>query len=126
MVKGKLYSFDADVYLHHFSSDLVGYKSKKGAYKVIEKDDLLGVVTAEHPQKGLMSVDLFQDVGGEYFPALTDSDKYYSIRLMERWKRLLLMPTQAPAESLRMCEAGSRKKNHRVSSNEGFQESQGI
>jgi len=80
LVRGKLYPFDADVYLHHFSSDLVGYKSKRGAYKVIEKDDLLGVVTADHPQKGLMRVDLFQDVGGEYFPVLNDPDKYYSIR----------------------------------------------
>ncbi|MDP6179203.1 MAG: hypothetical protein QGG48_04855 [Desulfatiglandales bacterium] len=80
LVKGKLYSFDADVYLHHFSSDLVGYESKRGAYKVIEKDDLLGVVTADHPQEGLMSVDLLQDVGGEYFPVLSDPDKYYSIR----------------------------------------------
>jgi ribonuclease BN (tRNA processing enzyme) len=79
-VKGKLYPFDADIYIHHFSTDLVGYKSKRGAYKVIEKDDLLGVVTADHPQKGLMRVELFQDVGGEYFPALNDPDKYYSIR----------------------------------------------
>jgi ribonuclease BN (tRNA processing enzyme) len=76
----KLYPFDADVYIHHFSSDLVGYKSEKGAYKVIEKDELLGVVEAGNREKGLMRVDLFQDIRGEYFPILNDSDKYYTVR----------------------------------------------
>ena len=76
----KLYPFDADVYIHHFSCDLVGYKSKKGAYKIIEKDGLLGVVEAGSREKGLMRVDLFQDIGGEYFPIMKDSDKYYSVR----------------------------------------------
>ena len=36
-VKGKLYPLDADVYMHHFSCNLVGYKSEDGAYKVIER-----------------------------------------------------------------------------------------
>ena len=76
----KLYPFDADVYIHHFSCDLVGYKSKKGAYKIIEKDGLLGVVEAGSREKGLMRVDLFQDIEGEYFPIMKDSDKYYSVR----------------------------------------------
>lgn len=76
----KLYPFDADVYIHHFSCDLVGYKSKKGAYKIIEKDELLGVVEAGSREKGLMRVDLFQDIEGEYFPIMKDSDKYYSVR----------------------------------------------
>ena len=76
----KLYPFDADVYIHHFSSDLVGYESEKGAYKVIEKDELLGVVEAGNREKGLMRVDLFQDIGGEYFPILNDLDKYYTVR----------------------------------------------
>ncbi|MBW1888843.1 MAG: hypothetical protein JRI52_10935 [Deltaproteobacteria bacterium] len=79
-VKGKLYPFDADVYMHHFSGNLVGYKSENGAYKVIEKEDLLGIVEDGSPEKGLMKVDLFQDIGGEYFPILTDPDKRYCIR----------------------------------------------
>ena len=80
-VKGTLYPFDANVYIHHFSCDLVGYISENGAYKVIEKDDLLGVVDADHPEKGLIRVDLYQDVGGEYFPPiLDDPNKYYCLR----------------------------------------------
>ena len=79
-VKGKLYPFDADVYIHHFSARFTGYKSKKGAFKVIEKDGMLGIVEAGSPEKGLMRVDLFQDVGGEYFPILTDPEKKYVLR----------------------------------------------
>jgi hypothetical protein len=80
-VKGKLYPFDADVYVHHFSCDLVGYKSEKGAYKVIETDGLLGIVKAAHPEEELMRIDLYQDVGGEYFPPILDEpNKYYCLR----------------------------------------------
>ncbi|MBU2498538.1 MAG: hypothetical protein KKE57_06535 [Proteobacteria bacterium] len=79
-VKGKPYPFDADVYVHHFSCDLVGYKSEKGAYKVIEKDGLLGVVIAQSPEEALMRVDLYQDIRGEYLPLLTDLNKTYAIR----------------------------------------------
>jgi hypothetical protein len=80
-VKGTLYSFDADVYIHHFSGDLVGYKAENGAYKVIEKNGLLGIVGVDHPDKGLMRVDLYQDVEGEYFPHLiNDPNKYYCVR----------------------------------------------
>ena len=79
-VRGKLYPFDADVYVHHFSSDFVGYQSEKGPYRVIKKDKLLGIVQSADPEKGLMNVDLYQDVGGEYFPVLDDPNKYYDVR----------------------------------------------
>jgi ribonuclease BN (tRNA processing enzyme) len=79
-VKGKLCQFDADVYVHHFSADFVGYKSQRGAFKVIEEDELLGVVKADDAEDGLMRVDLYQDIGGEYFPALTDANQYYHLR----------------------------------------------
>ena len=79
-VKGVLYPFDADVYVHHFSCDLVGYASGKGAYQVIEKDGLLGVVPADRAEEGLMSVDLYQDIRGEYFPLLLEPNKTYVVR----------------------------------------------
>jgi ribonuclease BN (tRNA processing enzyme) len=79
-VKGNLYAFDADVYIHHFSCDLVGYTSREGAFKVIEDDDLLGTVEAANPREGLMRVELYQDIGGEYYPVLTDPNKYYCLR----------------------------------------------
>jgi hypothetical protein len=79
-VKGKLYHLDANVYIHHFSCDLVGYQSENGAYKVIESDRLLGIVPVEHPDKGLMRCDLYQDIGGEYFPLLDTPDTCYYVR----------------------------------------------
>jgi len=79
-VKGVLYPYDADVCVHHLSGDFVGYKSEKGSYKVIEKDRLLGIVGADDPQEGLMRVDLYQDLRGEYYPLLSSFNKVYYLR----------------------------------------------
>jgi ribonuclease BN (tRNA processing enzyme) len=79
-VKGRLYPFDADVYVHHFTCDLVGYRSERGEYKVIRQDGLLGIVKRDEPGKELMRVDLYQDIGGEYFPLLTDENRGYFVR----------------------------------------------
>jgi putative transposase len=79
-VKGALYPYDADVYVHHLSGDFVGYRSGKGAYKVIEKGGLLGVVSADDPREGLMRVELYQDIKGEYYPLLSSFNKVYYSR----------------------------------------------
>jgi putative transposase len=80
LVKGVLYPYDADVYVHHLSGDFVGYRSGKGAYKVIEKEGLLGVVSADDPQEGHMRVDLYQDIRGEYYPLLSNFNTVYHSR----------------------------------------------
>lgn len=79
-VRGKLFPFDADVYIRHWTCDLVGYRSEKGAYKVIEKNELLGIAERESEEEGLMFVDLFEDINGEYFPIILDAHKYYKAR----------------------------------------------
>ncbi|MFC1892000.1 hypothetical protein ACFLZT_06370 [Thermodesulfobacteriota bacterium] len=79
-VKGMLHPLDADVYVHHFSCDLVGYKSETGAHKVIEKDGLLGIADADSDDEGLMKVDLYEVINGEYFPLLTDPNEHYHAR----------------------------------------------
>jgi hypothetical protein len=79
-VKERLYPFDADVYVHHFTCDLVGYRSERGEYKVIKQDGLLGIVKRDEPGEELMRVDLYQDIGGEYFPLLTDENRGYFVR----------------------------------------------
>ncbi len=89
-VRGQLFPFDADVYVHHWSCDMVGYKSEKGAYKVIEKDELLGIAERDSSEDGLMYVDLYEDINGEYFPVLTDSCKYYRSRPDERIEEVML------------------------------------
>ena len=79
-VRGKLFPLDADIYIRHWSKNLVGYKSRKGPFKVIEKDGLLGVVESGSTEKGKMNVELFEEINGEYFPLLTEADEYYRQR----------------------------------------------
>jgi len=79
-VKGVLHELDADVYVHHFSGNMVGYRAPEGAYKVIERDGILGIVEAECEEQGLMRVDLFEDIGGEYFPLLKETHRFYTVR----------------------------------------------
>jgi ribonuclease BN (tRNA processing enzyme) len=74
-VKGELFPFDADIYIRHFSGNMVGYISEKGDYKIIEKDGLLGAVDVDSPGEGLMRVDLYQDIKGEYFPFLKQPEQ---------------------------------------------------
>jgi len=79
-VKGRLHPFDADVYVHHFSRDLVGYRAENGAYKVIGNNGLLGIAEAGGPEKELLKVDLFEDIRGEYYPLLKETNQSYVVR----------------------------------------------
>jgi ribonuclease BN (tRNA processing enzyme) len=79
-VKGVLHKLDADVYIRHFACNMVGYRSPRGAYKVIERDGTLGIVEARSADKGIMKVNLYEDVGGEYFPVLKDPGRFYTVR----------------------------------------------
>lgn len=79
-VQGHLYPFDADVYVHHFSSNLVGYRADSGAYQVVEEGGLLGIEKAENPDRAIMRVDLYQDIDGEYFPILPEAHTSYRKR----------------------------------------------
>jgi hypothetical protein len=41
----------------------------------------LGIVDVDHPEKGLIRIDVYQDVGGEYLPPIIDDpNKYYCLR----------------------------------------------
>jgi ribonuclease BN (tRNA processing enzyme) len=79
-VKSRLHTFDADVYVHHFSRDLVGYYSEKGSHKVIKRDGLLGIAEVDGPDEELMRVYLYEDIKGEYYPLLKDTNKSYVVR----------------------------------------------
>jgi ribonuclease BN (tRNA processing enzyme) len=80
-VKGEIYPLDADVYIRHFNVDMVGYQSENGSHVVVEEDGLLGVVEADQTHEGLLRVNLYQDIGGEYFPAvLNDPHRSYGLR----------------------------------------------
>ena len=79
-VDGRLFAFDADVYVKHMSSCYIGYRSKKGAYKIISKNGLLGLVDEACPEKGLMRLNLYEDINGRYLPVLKEPNKFYRSR----------------------------------------------
>lgn len=91
LVKDELYALDADVYIRHFACNLVGYKKEKGAYKVIRKNGLFGTIEADNAEEGLMRVDLYQDIDGEYFPVLEDPRKYYLKRSDGRVEEITML-----------------------------------
>ncbi len=87
-VRGELFTFDADIYIRHWSKNLVGYKSENGLFKVIEKNGLLGIADITSAEKGIMNVELFEEINGEYFPLLTEADEYYSQRPDDRVEKI--------------------------------------
>lgn len=89
-VNGRILPFDADVYVRHFGGNLVGYRSPSGAYKVVEEEGLLGVVPLDHPGRGLMRVELYEDVDGDYFPLLRDKSMFYRRREDGKVERVVL------------------------------------
>lgn len=108
-VKGSLYPFNADVYIHHFACNMVGYRSRRGAYEVIEQDGLLGVMEAEKSPGGLMRVDLYEDIGGEYFPVLQDPKKFYTVRTDGKVEEVSLYKESSSGVVVE-CRRGELKK----------------
>ncbi|MGD9158193.1 MAG: hypothetical protein PVG39_07305 [Desulfobacteraceae bacterium] len=89
-VRGKLFPFDADIYIRHWSKNLVGYKSENGPYKVIEKNGLLGITEIDSAEKGIMNVELFEEINGEYFPLLIEAGEYYTQRPDGKIEKIIL------------------------------------
>ena len=110
-VNGDLFSFDADIYIHHFSGDMVGYRSAKGQYKVIEKDGLMGVVDANSPEEGIMRVNLYQDIDGEYYRVLEDPKKFYCRRADGRVEKVTIKRNSSIGRVVKIS-----KKRKRISS----------
>ncbi len=79
-VRGELFPLDADIYIRHWAKNLVGYKSEDGPFKVIEKGGMLGIAESSGPEKGIMNVELYEEINGEYFPLLTEANEFYSQR----------------------------------------------
>lgn len=81
-VGGEGLPLDADVYHRNFGNAYVGYKNADGTHRVTEKPGGVDLVPrdANVPGKTLYCVDLFQDIGGRYFPALTSPNEIYTER----------------------------------------------
>ncbi len=107
-VDNRLYPINADVYHREGEKYYVGYKSENGRFILSEQDGLLKLSESEGLNNGkpLFRVNLYEDIGGKYFPFLTDNDKEY--KLMER--------RDGKIELIELTEKGCRGtvvENHR-------------
>jgi hypothetical protein len=85
VVGRKLFPMNADVYHKEAGRYYVGYRNTRGNYVVYENGGLLGIVAKESfdPATGgtfLYRVDLYEDIGGRYFPRMEDGDAMYRER----------------------------------------------
>ncbi|MBN2122824.1 MAG: hypothetical protein JW821_00905 [Deltaproteobacteria bacterium] len=108
-VKGSLYPFDADVYIHHFACNMAGYRSRRGAYCVIEKNGFLGVAESRTCRNGLLRVDLYEDIGGEYFPVLQDPKKFYTVRTDGKVEEVTLNEKSSSGVVVESCRSRLKK-----------------
>lgn len=89
-----LYPFNADVYSRHYSEYFVGYKNPDGNHWVYERDGLLYISRGPDARMGELRyrVDLFQDINGEYYPALDSEEQEYKVRRDGRVELIDLEP----------------------------------
>ncbi len=74
VVGDALYPLNADIYHKEAGRYYVGYKNPEGAFTVCEQAGLLTLSGDGGHGNVLFHVDLYEDIGGRYFPKL-DSDK---------------------------------------------------
>ncbi|MFB6347510.1 MAG: hypothetical protein ABEK50_17470 [bacterium] len=82
---GDKFPLDADCYLKRYSEYLVGYQSDSGGYFLVKIDSgQYDVVESEElvdPEAEIiMQVELYKDIGGDYYPILSESNHEYLIR----------------------------------------------
>ncbi|MEW5946686.1 MAG: hypothetical protein AB1742_10855 [bacterium] len=80
-VGGELFPFDADVYWRRYARDFVGYRRKNGRHRVFRDEGLLEMDEgAGGGADEVMRVDLYEDIGGQYFPMLESEGERYIVR----------------------------------------------
>jgi len=78
VVGDRLYPMNADIYHKEAGRYYVGYKNPEGAFSVCEQEGLLSLPWDGGTGKILFRVDLYEDIGGRYFPKLgKDEDIYF-------------------------------------------------
>ncbi len=87
VVGESLYPFNADIYHKEGGRYYVGYRNQCGAFIVYEHEGLLTLAQDDGRGRPLFRVDLYEDIGGRYFPKLdNDNDIYFQRKdgLVER------------------------------------------
>jgi hypothetical protein len=79
VVGSDLCRMDADIYHRESGRYFVGYRNECGSHSICEKNGLLALTAGDIPQgsRMLFRVDLYEDIGGKYYPALKDGHARY-------------------------------------------------
>ena len=82
VVGNDLCRMDADIYHREAGKYFVGYRNERGKHSICEKNGLLDLMAGDAPQGStvLFRVDLYEDIGGKYYPALKDAHARYAGR----------------------------------------------
>jgi len=83
VVGNELCKIDADIYHKEAGRYYAGYRNERGRHTVYEKNGLLGLTAQKIPDSSqvLFRVDLYEDIGGRYYPALEDENAQYTRRI---------------------------------------------
>ncbi len=79
VVGSELCRMDADIYHREAGKYFAGYRNERGSHSICEKNGLLALTAGDIPPgaKLLFRVDLYEDIGGKYYPALKDEHARY-------------------------------------------------
>lgn len=77
MVGGHLYPMDGDIYHKEAGRYYVGHRNPRGRYAVYDREGMLSVARWKKGNHEGFRVDLYEDLGGRYFPRLERRNAFY-------------------------------------------------
>ena len=111
VVGGKEYVLDADLYHKTEGGFFVGYKNPEGKYSVMDDNGILSVVNGAGKAAGkeIFKVDLYVDIGGEYFPRLDPSEGQYMARADGKVELVTYSDTGSTGKVVEGCRESLQK-----------------
>lgn len=93
-VGGERCELKADVYVKDFDMPKVGFRSERGAFKVMETKGMLSLAPSAKNVDGreVMRVDLYADIQGRYLPLLKKPNEHYHLRGDGAVERIAVTP----------------------------------
>ncbi len=100
LVKGEEFPFDADFYHKEGGRYFACYRSDSGSHALLERDGILFLSTDPHRGdcRHLCNVEIYEDIGGEYFPMLEEKSSFYRRRPDGRVERITMGDEQSRGE----------------------------
>ncbi|MFO0753508.1 MAG: hypothetical protein U0411_09325 [Thermodesulfovibrionales bacterium] len=102
-VGDRLCPLDADIYHKEAGRYYAGYRHEGGRYTVYRKDGVLGIPLSGKEGDGapLFRVDLYEDIGGRYFPRLEERNAVYVEREDGQVEKVVYSPDGSRGEVVR-------------------------